>query len=258
MARCSHLAGGALATLLAAGCGAARPVTLPLYLAAVPTRSHHGSLGRATPLSVDLYPASDPAAFALAIQSRFPAAASHGDHLRVHLERYVPSAADSPDAYRQASFVIDYDDPAFGPVRERITAAYGAQPDVETLVRFASEYIARKGTGRGYDIASEIARRGEGDCTEHAVFLAALLRVYGYPARVVHGILLFEVDEQVIGVGHAWVETGDGGTWRGVDATQPERAVDRRYIALGQLRDEGPAFLLDIGGMPSVRLIEVE
>ena len=38
----------------------------------------------------------------------------------------------------------------------------------------------------------------------------------------------------------------------------PSVLVDRRYIALGQLRDEGPAFVLDIGGMPTVRLIEVE
>ncbi len=189
---------------------------------------------------------------------RFPSAEWHGDHLSVQLDRYIPADGDAPDAYRQSSFVIDYDTPAVSAVHDRIVAATGARPEVAALVRFTAEFITHKSMDRPYDIASEVARRAAGDCSEHAVLLTALLRSFGYPARVVHGLVLVDLGEQLVAVGHAWVEIPVGNTWRGLDATRPDREVDRTYIALRALHDESPAFLLDIASTPAVRLVEVE
>jgi transglutaminase-like putative cysteine protease len=67
-------------------------------------------------------------------------------------------------------------------------------------------------------LASTVAARREGDCTEHAVLLAALVRARKIPARVVLGIALLEGPKAVLAVGHAWVEWHDGKQWLLADA----------------------------------------
>lgn len=76
----------------------------------------------------------------------------------------------------------------------------------------------------------------EGDCTEHAVLLAAMLRREGIPARVVGGLIRTNDTDDFL-IQHLWVqalvETYDGLTWHDLDATlDPERAASDR-IALG-------------------------
>lgn len=51
--------------------------------------------------------------------------------------------------------------------------------------------IRRTGRSR-YASASEAARRGEGDCSEHGVLLAAVLRADAIPSRVCSGIVYTE------------------------------------------------------------------
>jgi transglutaminase-like putative cysteine protease len=108
------------------------------------------------------------------------------------------------------------------------------------LVRFVDKTIEHKHSGRGYDIASVVARRREGDCTEHAVLLAAVLRLAGFPSHLVTGIALFTDKGQPMAFGHAWVEYHDGQAWQLADASNPPSIVRRmRYVPL-ELRPEGP------------------
>ena len=53
-------------------------------------------------------------------------------------------------------------------------------------------HIQDKHLSTAYASASETARTGSGDCTEHAVLLAALLKARGIPARVCHGLVYVE------------------------------------------------------------------
>ena len=53
-------------------------------------------------------------------------------------------------------------------------------------------HISSKHLSTAYASASETARTGSGDCTEHAVLLAALLKARGIPARVCHGLVYVE------------------------------------------------------------------
>jgi transglutaminase-like putative cysteine protease len=53
-------------------------------------------------------------------------------------------------------------------------------------------HISSKHLSTAYASASETARTGSGDCTEHAVLLAAVLKARHIPARVCHGLVYVE------------------------------------------------------------------
>jgi len=163
---------------------------------------------------------------------------------------------------RAASFVVDFDTDEVRNVRERAAREAGAHPSVRDLTRFVASYIERKNLARGYDSASVVARRREGDCTEHAVLLTALARSFGFAARVVHGIAIVDVKGTLVALMHAWVEwhrrrvgagrRGDHGGARcrlspGPDARRRERRVRPRadgHGAAGARADHGHAAAL--------------
>jgi transglutaminase-like putative cysteine protease len=163
--------------------------------------------------------------------------------------------------YRAASFFIDFDEPAVGTVRAQVAHAEGRPPSMEALTLFVRGYIVKKDMQRGLDIASRVAQSREGDCTEHAVLLAALARAFGLAARMVLGIALLEWHGHESAFGHAWVEHQLGGEWKPADAAlPPELAV--RYVPMHVVDDEGPAFERHLLGamhtMSSVKAIVLD
>jgi transglutaminase-like putative cysteine protease len=72
----------------------------------------------------------------------------------------------------------------------------------------------------------------QGDCTEHAVLLAAMLRVRKVPSRIAIGLVY---DDRIVGfVSHMWTEAWLGGTWVGLDATRGQGRVGAAHIKLAQ------------------------
>jgi len=99
------------------------------------------------------------------------------------------------------------------------------------LERFVREHISTKSLRIGYASASEVIDLREGDCTEHAVLLAALARALGIPARVANGLAYtpgFNGQRDVF-VPHAWVMAFVDGRWQGYDAALPR--FDAGHIA---------------------------
>jgi len=90
----------------------------------------------------------------------------------------------------------------------------------EKLCRFVSHYVSSKNFSVGFASASEVARKREGDCTEHGILLAALGRAMGIPSRVVTGIVY--VDEfkgvQNAMVYHMWTQFFLKGRWVNFDS----------------------------------------
>jgi transglutaminase-like putative cysteine protease len=153
-----------------------------------------------------------------------------------------PVAKDKVEArHRQASFVIDHDTEVFTTVRAELEAKEGKAPDMAALTRFVGDFIQKKNLSRGLDVASVVAKRREGDCTEHAVLLTALARSRGIPARVVTGVALLPGKEGVQAFGHAWVEYARKGRWERADAALPE-SLGVVYLPLGLWEDEGPGY----------------
>jgi transglutaminase-like putative cysteine protease len=174
--------------------------------------------------------------------------------LTVAAAPYAPSRDRVRPEHRRASFVLDYDEPAFAPLRAALREAYGARPTLAQLVAFTDRHIAKKNLSRGFDIASVVARRGEGDCTEHAVLLAALARASGYPARVVTGLALVQMDDGPQAFGHAWAELYVSGRWTLADAalTAPPTPL---YLPLSVLTYEGMG--LAPGLAPELGILDV-
>jgi transglutaminase superfamily protein len=103
---------------------------------------------------------------------------------------------------------------------------------MKRLETFVRGYIANKSLGVGYASALEVVRKPEGDCTEHAVLLAALGRSLGIATRVVDGLAYapgFAGKERVF-VPHAWVQAWVGGRWQSFDAALA--GFDAGHIAL--------------------------
>jgi transglutaminase-like putative cysteine protease len=127
-------------------------------------------------------------------------------------------------------------------VHTQVKNARGSTPAMAELVQFVGEYIEHKDMLRLFDIASVVARRKEGDCTEHAVLLTALARSFGYRARVVLGIVFVPIGSPIAAFEHAWVEYRAGDEWVIADAALP-RGMVARYVPLDIIHDEGPAFM---------------
>ncbi len=123
--------------------------------------------------------------------------------------------------YRESNLMIDSEDQL---IRKLAKGAGRGSKNIidlsENLFLFAHQYIRHKNFRVGFATAGETARSREGDCTEHAVFLAALGRALGIPTRVATGIVFmneFEKKENVMGF-HMWTEFHLNGKWRTLDS----------------------------------------
>ncbi len=91
---------------------------------------------------------------------------------------------------------------------------------MRALESFVSGFIGDKNLDVGYASALQVVRDPQGDCTEHAVLLAALGRAIGISTRVVDGLVYspdFAGSRQVF-VPHAWMQAWVDGRWRSFDA----------------------------------------
>ncbi len=103
---------------------------------------------------------------------------------------------------------------------------------MQNLESFVRGFIRNKNLSVGYASALEVAKNPEGDCTEHAVLLAALGRSLGIPTRVVDGLAYTNhyADVDHVFVPHAWAQAWVGGKWQSFDAAL--LGFDAGHIAL--------------------------
>ncbi|MEP6939698.1 MAG: transglutaminase-like domain-containing protein [Rudaea sp.] len=110
--------------------------------------------------------------------------------------------------------------------------ARSPEAQMQSLENFVRGFIRTKDLSVGYASALEVAKNPEGDCTEHAVLLAALGRALGIPTRVVDGLVY--VDQYAgsahVFVPHAWAQAYVSGRWRSYDAAL--HGFDAGHIAL--------------------------
>lgn len=163
--------------------------------------------------------------------------------LDVRADRFEPAPeGDAADhAYTGASPMLDSEDEQIVKLKDRALrdAGEGKPERAETLRRFVYRYIKKKSLGVGFASASETAKSREGDCSEHGVLLAALLRADGIPSRVVAGLEYvdgFAGAEKIFGY-HMWtqalLEIGGVKRWVDLDGTLPPGTpFDATHIAL--------------------------
>jgi hypothetical protein len=158
------------------------------------------------------------------------------DHMPV-----APQADIDDKRYIESSSTADAADPA---IVELVRKALRGIPDdpgarAEALRVFAHHYIKDKSLGVGFASASEVCATREGDCSEHAVLLVAMLRAAGIPSRAVSGVVYvdsFVGERQVFGF-HMWAQAlipiAGKPRWVNFDATMPDEITyDATHIAL--------------------------
>jgi hypothetical protein len=183
---------------------------------------------------------------------------------------------------RESSFVVDYAEARFRDATKGL-ATSAQKPSPADLAAYADHYISEKTYAHSFDVASRVAETHAGDCTEHAVFTTALLRRFGFTARVVLGIAVIGVTEdkaepRVVAFGHAWVERYEHDGWHIVDTAlgrgydvdptgakarglPPGTTLRIAYLPINVLKDESASYarsLMDQVGVESVLGLEVD
>jgi transglutaminase-like putative cysteine protease len=195
--------------------------------------------------------------------------------LRITVNLDEPIAVD-PDQVNTGSYLAptpaaDSTDEAVRALAQRALRNLDPQASdmqkAEAMRRFVFRFITDKQLGVGFASASEVAQNPAGDCTEHAVLLAAMLRAEGIPSRAANGLIFvdqFGAGEQVFGY-HMWTQAlveDEGGrtVWMDFDASWPN-AMDATHITTS-LTDLGEGSMLDsyitIARLLGVLAIEVE
>ena len=180
-------------------------------------------------------------------------ALADGSGWRVRVRRGAPRAAALEGVERERSLasspMIDHATLAVAALARRLAGVDGevggeageggAEKGVGGLVgrltAGVGKYITKKDLSRAFDSAGTVVQTRQGDCTEHAVLLAAVLRAHGIPSRVAMGLVFVERigDRRDVFGYHAWTQAWVDGAWHDLDATRPDqRPLGVGYICL--------------------------
>lgn len=174
--------------------------------------------------------------------------------------------ADPPtDDDRQPNNMIQSDD-------ARVVADAAVATDEETepwrvalaLERYVHREVATENFSftQAFATAADVAKTREGDCSENAVYLAALARALGIPARVAIGLVYMQ-GRQAFGY-HMWTEVHVGGRWIPMDATLGQGGTGAAHLKVNHSNLQGASAyssflpLLKIIGRLKVEVLDVE
>jgi transglutaminase/protease-like cytokinesis protein 3 len=111
------------------------------------------------------------------------------------------------------------------------------------MEKYVDTALTKKDFSTALASAGEVARTLQGDCTEHAVLLAAMLRARNIPSKIAVGLIYVEPLSSF--AGHMWTEALLGDRWVPLDATlgNGEAGIGAAHIKLAEssFADNGPA-----------------
>lgn len=170
-----------------------------------------------------------------------------GDWLSVTLSGRDTHLAPPAPAHTAASFVIDYELPSVQAVAAGLDWPRKDERSVLALEEHIAQTVVPSAYGRSFDIASEVATKKAGDCSEFAVLSTAVARARGVAARTVLGSLVVTNDTAVTVFGHAWSEVFIDKRWQVADAAaRPIPGANYYYLPVAVLGNEGMGFLMGL------------
>jgi transglutaminase-like putative cysteine protease len=152
----------------------------------------------------------------------------------------APDELAAPEFLENSSMVGAADPVIVALAAEAIGGAGDVLPArAEAIRRHIHRTISRKDLDIGFATASETVRTRQGDCTEHAVLLAATLRAARIPARIVSGLVYtdgFAGQSDIFGY-HMWTQAllEQDGQWKWIDLDATlgdDTTFDATHIAL--------------------------
>jgi hypothetical protein len=153
-----------------------------------------------------------------------------------------PNAREGPPTAEDlgANTMIQSDDPR---VIAHARQAAGEETDPWKTAVLLERYVHRAMRGAsfslGFATAAEVAENLHGDCTEYAVFLAALCRARKIPARVALGLVYVEADQAL--AFHMWNEVYVDKQWIPLDATLGRGGIGAAHLKIAHSNLHGGA-----------------
>lgn len=239
-----------VATLAAAGVAYAQ--MRPLYVIPVESKTAV-SLPAGEPARVRLTGSNAIPVVAELLGVAAPAGSTTFDYV---IDRYPQLVTRATRTWLEPTFVIDFQEPAVVLLKGEMEKL-GQKPSSAYLVEFVARVIDES-VPRGWDLASVVADRRQGDCTEHAVLTVALARLHGIPARVAVGVALMSDGIDHVAAGHAWAELRDGRRWVVADAALHNLGKSVRYVPIGILEDEGMGYMMALAALSQRWIQRVE
>lgn len=217
--------------------------------------------------------AGDPAAaFVSGASQQVRSLDPHTAEITVHAvrpgtETGKPATAEDPpgDDDRSANNWIQSDNPDIRKLAEE-TAAGEQDPWKVALAleSAARKRITKRDYSQAFASAAEVLETGQGDCTEHAVLLAALARAQGIPARVAIGLVYLEQEGRPAFGYHMWDELYIAGRWIPMDATLALGGIGAAHLKIAHSSLKGASafssFLpvANLAGRLKIRIEETE
>ncbi len=158
------------------------------------------------------------------------------------------------DEYLKSTRWLQSDDSR---VQQLARHAAAAETDPVKLAYRLESYVQTKLDKKNFSTAlasaAEVAASLEGDCTEHAMLLAAMLRAKNIPSRVAVGLVYVESAESF--GGHMWTEAYLNGAWIPLDATMGRGGIGAAHIKLAEssLSDDAPVMVTAF--MPMMQIL---
>lgn len=185
--------------------------------------------------------------------------------LRPESQQFNRDTPEDPatDEYRRPNNLIQSDDPNIVAMAEK--AAGGIDDPWQAalaLERHVQSVITKRDYTQAFATAAEVAQTGAGDCTEHAVLLAALARARGIASRVAIG-LVYMPSHQAFGY-HMWDEVYIGDRWIPVDATLAMGGIGAAHLKLAHHSLDGAAAyvsflpIAQVAGRLKIEVLDVE
>jgi hypothetical protein len=165
------------------------------------------------------------------------------DRVRIDSRSLTPDDPGDAGAgmYTACSTMINCNDPEVQKLSKQAVAHAGSDKlaHAKAIREFVYKFIDKKDLDVGFATATEVARTHQGDCTEHGVLVAALLRADGIPSRVASGLIYADqfAGGKNIFAYHMWaqglLEINGKPTWVDLDGTLPNgKTFDATHIAL--------------------------
>lgn len=151
-----------------------------------------------------------------------------------------PSESTVPEDLAANTFVQS-NDPRVQQLANEAATGDEDQPTLALrLEAFVHERMrARKTMAVTFASAADVAETLSGDCSEHAVLLAALCRARGLPARLAIGLVYSAADQGF--AFHMWNEVHVLGRWYPLDATLGQGRISATHIKLADTNLAGSA-----------------
>ncbi|MCB1035880.1 MAG: transglutaminase domain-containing protein [Acidobacteria bacterium] len=158
-----------------------------------------------------------------------------------------PSASFDPESFLRPSSLIESDDPEIRRLARSLATDSRSSVDLaRRLERWVHDNIGFTGAGIGLATARQTLDSKDGDCTENAFLLAALLRAVEIPSRIVVGLVgAGEQAGRTRFVPHAWVEAYAEG-WLPLDAAVYAPEVDVTHLAMAKSDGGEEGALLEV------------